>query len=505
MEIRRGDTLKRQDGKAFAETVAVDRHARTIDMLVGPSKTAIRPSALFAHDHVNAKVIEDALMSLGNRVADAGSIEALPPGPARSLLLRLPPALTGEPFSGSLNHVVDYAKSIVTRLDRTCLPIQGPPGAGKTFTGARMIEALVAAGFRVGVTATSHKVIRNLLDELGGPDARIGQKGGDEEREGAGGSGVVAFSGNEDALAAITSGAVNILGGTAWLWSRQEFANTIDVLFIDEAGQMSLANALAVSHAAKNLVLLGDPQQLEQPKKGSHPDGVDVSALDHILGGTQTMPPELGLFLPETWRLAPSICAFTSELFYEGKLVSKPGLEQQRLLREGHGLRLVVVDHSGNRNASDEEAKVVAQLVADLLASPAKWIDEQDAEQNLTARDIRIMAPFNAQVMRIREALEQHPSSLELVEVGTVDRFQGQTAAVAIYSMATSHPDDAPKGMEFLYSLNRLNVATSRARCVSILVASPRLFEADCQTPRRMRLATAMARFREMATSKAQG
>jgi hypothetical protein len=171
------------------------------------------------------------------------------------------------------------------------------------------------------------------------------------------------------------------------------------------------------------------------------------------------------------------------------------------LLREGQGLRLIEVDHSGNRNASDEEAHVVAQLVADLLASPARWVGEDGVEQDLTARDIRIMAPFNAQVMRIREALERHPSDLALVEVGTVDKFQGQTAAVAIYSMATSHPDDAPKGMEFLYSLNRLNVATSRARCVSILVASPRLFEPDCQTPRRMRLATAMARFREMATA----
>jgi uncharacterized protein len=235
-----------------------------------------------------------------------------------------------------------------------------------------------------------------------------------------------------------------------------EFAASVDVLFIDEAGQMSLRQRARRLSGREESRPARRSAAARAAEEGSHPDGVDASALDHILGGAQTMPPERGLFLPETWRLAPSICAFTSELFYEGKLVSKPGLERQRLLRGGDGLRLVVIDHAGNRNASDEEARVVAQLVADLLTPPAIWVDEDGAERHLTTRDIRIMAPFNARWCVSGRHSNFELRTLELVEVGTVDKFQGQTAAVAIYSMATSHPDDAPKGMEFLYSLNRL-------------------------------------------------
>ena len=514
IEIRRGDELKRQDKKSFGEVVAIDRERRTLDLLVGPSNAAHRPTALFAHKHVNPKVIEDALMSLGERVAltmaGAGDTlvsgglhlapELLPPSAARALLLRETPRLRSKPFMAPNQGVVSYATSIVTDLDRTCLPIQGPPGAGKTFAGARMIEALVAQGLKVGVTANGHKVIRNLLSEVTG--ARLGHRvSDDEDLDGGSSSDVTIFSDNAAAHAALVRGDVNVLGGTAWLWTRPEFAGAVDVLFIDEAGQMSLANALAVTQAASSLVLLGDPQQLEQPRKGSHPDGVGVSALDHILGGAPTMPRERGLFLSETWRLAPAICTFTSELFYDGKLTSKPGLERQRLLRREAGLFVIEVEHAGNRNASDEEADAVVALVAELLAEPAFWVDDQGRERRLTAADIRVMAPFNAQVERIREKLEGQGSRFEAPPVGTVDKFQGQTAAVSVYSMATSYPEDAPKGMEFLYSLNRLNVATSRARCEAIIVASPTLFEPDCQTPRRIRLASALVRFKELATA----
>jgi uncharacterized protein len=304
-----------------------------------------------------------------------------------------------------------------------------------------------------------------------------------------------------------------VLGGTAWLWSRPEFAKSVDVLVVDEAGQFSLANTLAVAPAGHSLVLLGDQQQLRQPKKGSHPDGVDVSALDHMLGGHRTMPAERGIFLPTTWRLAPAVCDFTSEAFYERRLHSEPRLERQVLAGterfDGAGLWIVEVAHEGNRNASREEAEVVAAIVRELLQDDATWTDLNDVVRPMTPDDIRVLAPFNAQVTRIREALSANgggrafrPGSGDLhrIPVGTVDKFQGQEAPVAIYSMGTSPPDDAPRGMEFLYSLNRLNVATSRARCAAILVASPRLFEPECRTPAHMRLANALCRFREMAT-----
>jgi uncharacterized protein len=393
-----------------------------------------------------------------------------------------------------------FAVRIVGELDETVLAVQGPPGSGKTYCGARMICELVRRGKKVGVAANSHQVIRNLLDavaeaadELGAP-VRLAHKGGDVKD----GSPVKHLDGNPEALAALQSGEANVLGGTAWLWARPEFAAAVDVLFVDEAGQMALANVLAVSRAANSVVLLGDPQQLEQPRKGSHPDGVSASALEHILGPHQTIPEDRGIFLPVTWRLAPSICGFTSELFYEGRLTSKDGLERQRIagvrgLPES-GLALAGIDHDGNRNFSPEEIDVVAELVSRLTSTGATWVDANGREQPLGGSDVLVVAPYNAQVSRLSERLAGTGA-----RVGTVDKFQGQEAPVVIYSMATSHPEDAPRGMEFLYSLNRLNVATSRARCLAILVANPRLFEAECRSPRQMKLANGLCRFREIA------
>jgi superfamily I DNA and/or RNA helicase len=193
-----------------------------------------------------------------------------------------------------------------------------------------------------------------------------------------------------------------------------------------------------------------------------HPEGVSVSALAHILGEQQTTPEDRGIFLPVTWRLAPSTCAFTSELFYERKLTSKPGLEHQRIVGaeklDGSGLHVVEVAHSGNRNSSMEEVEAVARIVERLTAPGARWVDEERIEKQMTGADVLVVAPCNAQVVRLAERLAATGA-----RVGTVDKFQGQQAPVVIYSMATSRPGDAPRGMEFLYSLNRLNVATSRA------------------------------------------
>ena len=202
-------------------------------------------------------------------------------------------------------------------------------------------------------------------------------------------------------------------------------------------------------------MLIGDPQQLDQPRQGSHPDGADVSAMDHMLGGEQTIGPDQGLFLEETWRLHPDICIYTSELFYEGKLHSKPGLEVQVIKGEGSpvtgaGLRYLPVPHYGNQNCAPEEAAAVAALVNGILASKATWIDRDGQEKPVTLKDIVIITPYNAQVFEIQERL---PGA----HVGTVDKLQGQQAPIAIYSTATSSHADAPRGMEFLYSLNRLN------------------------------------------------
>jgi superfamily I DNA and/or RNA helicase len=243
-------------------------------------------------------------------------------------------------------------------------------------------------------------------------------------------------------------------------------------------------------------VLLGDPQQLDQPLKGSHPDGVEASALQHLLGPHLTIQPDKGLFLPVTWRLSPAICAFTSEVFYESRLVSKDGLASQELRGgpvTGSGLWHLDVPHDGCTNSCDEEVDAVVHLVRRLTAPGSHWISESGAESPVTLADVLVVSPFNAQVGRLIERL---PAG---ARVGTVDKFQGQAAPAVIYSMATSRPEDAPRGMEFLYSLNRLNVATSRAKCAVVVVASPRLYEPACHSPRQMKLANALCRYREMA------
>jgi uncharacterized protein len=262
---------------------------------------------------------------------------------------------------------------------------------------------------------------------------------------------------------------------------------------------MSLANVIAVSQAAKSVVLLGDPQQLNQPLKGSHPEGAEVSALEHLMAGSKTVRPDQGIFLPETRRLHPEICQFTSEVFYEGRLNSYPGLERQRIegypLLGSSGLRFVPVTHQGNSNSSREEVDRIAELVEGLVQNDVRWIDAGGRNQRLGWNDILIVAPYNAQVADISARLQN-------ARVGTVDKFQGQEAPVVIYSLTTSSSEEAPRGMDFLYSLNRLNVATSRARAVCVVVGSPRLIEPECRTPHQMRLANALCRFIELSAAQ---
>lgn len=249
------------------------------------------------------------------------------------------------------------------------------------YTGARMICELIRQGKRVGATAVSHRGIDNLLVEAmaaGLSGLRCGQKtDSDEAADGA--IGVTADNGEARAL--LETGEVNVLGGTSWMWAREDFAASVDVLVVDEAGQMSLANVLACAGAGRNLVLLGDPQQLEQPQKGSHPEGSDISALAHLLNGAKTISDECGLFLAETWRLHPSICGYTSEVFYEGRLAPVEGLEQQRIdageLLRGSGLWWAPVEHGGNGSYSVEEVEAVAWLVERLTLAGNTWVNSE--------------------------------------------------------------------------------------------------------------------------------
>jgi uncharacterized protein len=498
-EIRGGEELCNLGGAKLGKVNAISFAYNIVDIKKRQDTAGLHPQAVFVHSYVDTKVIAEALVRIGDYVADHGVFGLGPHQAARDLLLRERPRVGAEPLHHRGETTVDAAVRLCARLAGGILSIQGPPGAGKTFTGGRMICELVRRGKKVGITANSHKVIRNLIDttikaadELG-VDLQCCQKADEVEDPQ---HRLFFAKKNEDFFAALSDGSVSVGGGTAWLWSRPDAFETVDVLFVDEAAQMSLANALALSQAAKTVVLIGDPQQLDQPMQGSHPEGTDVSALDHILGGERTIRADKGLFLEETWRLSPTICAYTSELFYDGKLYSKDGLEKQVLKGagpvSGSGLYFLPVAHSGNQNCSPEEAQAVGHLVRAILASNATWVDREGNEKPITLDDIVIITPYNAQVFEIQQCL---PGA----RVGTVDKFQGQEAPIAIYSTATSNHADAPRGMEFLYSLNRLNVATSRAKCVSIIVGSLQIFEAECRTPRQMQLANAFCRYLEVA------
>ncbi len=479
----------------------LDDDRGVIDIRLGngrpdPTATSLIPFDFFGPGPKPESLQRLARWVLGHGMEDHGEFRA-----ARDLLARRAPR-----FAGSEDQVLRAqgetteaaARRIASSLDESYLAIQGPPGSGKSTVGAEMIVDLVEGGKRVGVTANSHKVIGEMLAktaeeaEKRGIQVRIGQRATGEPTFGD----AILLKDNPAALGALEGGTVDVVGGTTWLWAREEMTGTVDVLFIDEAGQMSLADAVAASPCAASLVLLGDPQQLDQPLQGTHPPGAERSVLAHLLDGERVMPGGLGLFLDGSWRLHPEITAYTSEVFYEGRLHSHEGRELIDLAGvsplSGTGIRFLPVAHTGQSSESVEEADRVARIVQGLLGSAPTYTDADGAVHEITESDVLVITPYNAQVRAITEALPGF-------RIGTVDKFQGQEAPISIYSMATSSSEEAPHGMEFLYSLNRLNVATSRARCLAVVVASPGVLRVRCRTPRQMRLANAVARLVEMA------
>jgi uncharacterized protein len=424
----------------------------------------------------------------------------------RDLIARQPVRIAGRMPGAPLQDgedAVSVARKLATALDETVLPIQGPPGTGKTWTGARMIVDLVRAGRRVGVTAQSHRVIGNMLDAI--------RKAADEEdvalrilqkvsARAEATTGVDVVTEARDVEARLDAATVDVVGATAYQFARPQMEGLLDVLFVDEAGQQSLASVVSMGGAASSMVLLGDPNQLPQVSQAIHPDGAERSALEHVLAADRTIPPERGLFLPITYRMHPDVNAFIGEVFYDDRLEPHPTTTGQAIgpgdLLAGTGVRFAAIAHEGNAARSSEEADAIARLFHALIGRD--WVDRHGVTRPITSDDIIVVAPYNLQVAAIARAVRER-SAIE-AHVGTVDRFQGQEGAIAIYSMATSSAEDAPRDMTFLYSGNRLNVAVSRARAIAVIVASPTLLDAAARTPEQMRLIAALCRFVEMAT-----
>ncbi len=439
------------------------------------------PQALIPGGAWDTSAQRKALLRLGHSVREGdGRYTAL------ETVLRREPPLDGACVQVATE---DEMKELVERVEGRHLFVQGPPGSGKTYMGARLILHLLDRGKRVGVAATSHKAIHNLLDEI----VETGLSVGGLKKSSSGNPESVYEKGSiesEEGIEPFLDRDVRLLAGTAWLFARPELDQELDYLFIDEAGQVSLADALAMGTSARTLVLLGDPVQLAQVSQGTHPGGSGASVLEHLLGDAQTIPEDRGLFLERSFRMHPDVCRYISDAFYESRLEAAEGCEVQSTT-SGTGLRFLPVEHTGNRRSSSEEAERVREELDRLLGE--EWTDKQGITRPLGLDDILVVAPYNEQVHCLAEALPRE------ARVGTVDKFQGQEAPVVFFSMATSSGEDVPRNLEFLLSRNRLNVAVSRAKCLAYLVASPRLLDANCRTVEQMRLANALCRLVEAA------
>jgi predicted RecB family nuclease len=484
--------------------IEIDGIAGWIELSRSTHVEVPHPTSLIPASPIPTNDQRDALLRLGQYVIDHGFSGPGQFRAARDLLCLEPPriggVIEGAPLVQAGERARDVAVLLAPRLDGTYLAIQGPPGSGKTTIGAEIILELVKRGNRIGITANSHKVIGNLLDKLmaeaklRGQSVRAMQKA--DERDRCASPEVQCTGSASTVEMALSDGEIDIVAGTSWLFARPTFPSKLDYLVVDEAGQMALANVLAMAGVTRNFIFLGDPNQLSQPSHGIHPPGVNLSVLDHVIQDEPTMPADYGLFLETSYRLHPSVCAFISEAFYDGKLESDQSTKRQDLATSngsgGVGLRYVSVEHVGNRTLSPEEADRVNSIFGALLGLP--WTDCDGKARPIAVDDILVVAPYNAQVRRLADTLP------DKARVGTVDKFQGQEAPVVIYSMATSSVDDAPRGMDFLFSLNRLNVAASRAQGLVLLVCSPELLKARCRTPDQMRLASALCRLVELAT-----
>lgn len=491
-----------------SEVVDLDPTAGWVVLSRPVSRSADHPLGLLPQGPIPDTVFRAALLDLGAAVADSGLTAAGPGQAARDLLQRRAPRLVaGEPVVVPGEAAGDAVRRLALALDGGVLAVQGPPGAGKTHTGARAVLDLVRAGRRVGITANSHTVVGNLLDAVVAAAAEAGvplralQKAQDHQRCSA--PDVVCVTSNGAVQDALDARDVDVVAGSSWLFARPQLAGRFDVLVVDEAGQLSLADTLVVSRAATSLLLLGDPQQLRQPGRGIHPDGADVSALQHVIGADDVLPAGRGVFLDRSWRMAPALCRVVSELSYDGRLQPAPvtadnALDTPARWAAPAGIGWVPVRHEGNGSASPEEAAVVVELVGDLMGR--RWRDAS-GERRMGQADVLVVTPYNAQVNRVRAALAA--AGLGDVEVGTVDRFQGREAAVSVFTLAASSGAHVPRRLDFLLDRHRLNVALSRAKTIAYLVASPALLTSPVQTPEQLRLVNGLCRLVEHATGGA--
>ena len=408
-------------------------------------------------------------------------------------------ALIDSDISG--HELINEMLILTQTLDNSYLCIQGPPGSGKTYTAKHIIGELLKSGKRIGITSNSHKAILNLMKgvsdyvETHNIEARLIKAGGDKNDPVFESTNISYTSGARDCYDDAKSSSVCI-GGTAWFFCNFLFDPTgsekgftpFDYIFIDEAGQVSLANLVGMSRSCRNIILMGDQMQLSQPIQGSHPGETGWSILEYLLQEEATIPADLGIFLPRTYRMHPDVCSLISNQVYEGRLESdssalKHVIETSGpLIKRQSGICFIPVEHEGNTQGSDEEVEVITSIAKELLGSYF-WAKKGGTEKReLGWNDVLFVAPYNYQVNLLRKALGAH------AKVGSVDLFQGQEAPVVVISMCSSDASESPRGIEFLFSKNRMNVALSRAQALAVVVGSPRLGQTQVNSIEQMSL-----------------
>ena len=507
-----GDTLYETSSEAkdlkecnVGTVAAIDLDNGTVDIKRKAPSEDVHPTGVFHHQFPRLPPLDESILDFGQTVSDAYEGGISLNAACYDLLAKRPPRFRNNvkiPSNIPAENLQKVAYELISNLDNSVLAIQGPPGTGKTYTGSSVILKLASGGKRIGITGGSHAVIANLLNGIyKAADGEIKTKHKGTKKQAAA-NGCKPLSDNKGVVKALDEG--HIVGGTAWTWASEPLQeNPVDYLFVDEAGQMSLATALAAGRGAKNIVMLGDPQQLEQPQKAAHPEGSHIAALTHLIDGKQTVSEDQGLFLNTTYRMHPRICQFTSEQYYEAKLTSHSDRVKQIINGSaeytGKQLCFIPIDHNGNQSRSDEETIAIQETITTLLDGSHQWTTHEGVNETLNAEHILVVAPYNAQVELLKRTLGENPTTKE-VSVGTVDKFQGQEAPIVIYSLTSSSSEDAPRGMSFLFSPNRFNVATSRARCTVLVFGSPHLATAECKTPEQIRWANGLCRYLEMAT-----
>jgi uncharacterized protein len=484
-----------------ASITAIDFDRREVVLRWGAVQEAAGgvPTALTRDRYFRPGAKASALKDLARQVL-APDEHGTPSRLAMALLRAEAPRFIADrgPSDGVFRDELDSVYQWIDDLDESFVAFQGPPGTGKTYSGSHIIHHLVTSGKRVGVVAMSHPAIDNLMmttydvfekaGDLGALRALRWHDGEDGEP--------LEFATYSKNKRDLISGEFNLIGGTAWLWANQEMRQyPVDVLIVDEAGQLALADAVASSNGTRNMLLLGDPLQLSQVAKAEHPGGSGASVLQHVLGSHLTVPNTQGVFLAETWRLHPDVCRFISQQIYEGRLTSHGSCAQQTT-EFGTGLRWLEAHHRRRSTDSPEEAELVAAQISDMVGT--KWVDQKGEARALTARDFMVVAPYNDQVNLLRARFQQE-SKLAGVQVGTVDKFQGREAPVVFFTMTTSSAEDMPRGPEFLFSRNRLNVAVSRARCLAYLVCTEELLNSRASDLEDMRLISTLSAFVEYA------